>query len=50
MGKRVRGGFPKKKKGSCFLNGLNRVRMKEEEKAGEGVVSEEKEAWKVFLK
>lgn len=49
IGKGVRGGFPKKRKRSCFLNGLNRARMKEEETVGE-VVSEEKEAWKVFLK
>lgn len=38
----MRGGFPKKKRGSSFLNGLNRARMEEEEKVGEGVVSEEK--------
>lgn len=43
MGKGVRGGFPKKRKRSSFLNGLNRARMKEEETVDEEVISEEKE-------
>ena len=43
MGKGVSGGFPKKKRRNSFLKGLNRARMKEEEKVGEGVVSQEVE-------
>lgn len=43
------GEFPKKRKRSSFLNGLNRARTKEEETVGEDVASEDKEAWKVLL-
>lgn len=44
------GGFPKQRKRSSFLNGLNGTRMKEEETVAEEVVNEEKEAWKDFLR
>uniref|UniRef100_A0A3P9DDB5 RAS guanyl releasing protein 4 n=1 Tax=Maylandia zebra TaxID=106582 RepID=A0A3P9DDB5_9CICH len=37
MGKRVRG-ISREKRRSCFLNGMNRTRMKEEEKSDPGVL------------
>lgn len=43
MGKGERGDFPKKRKRSGFLNGLNRTRTREEETVGEEVVREEGE-------
>lgn len=48
-GKGWEGDFPKKRKRSGFLNGLNRTRMREEETVGEEVVREEGEVWD-FLK
>lgn len=48
-GKGWEGDFPKKRKRSRFLNGLNRTRPREEETVGEEVVWEEGGVWD-FLK